>query len=177
MADVYMKNVMHIDNPRVALLNNGEEEEKGNELTKAAYPLLKAAPVNFTGNCEARYILSGDFDILVCDGFAGNVVLKYTEGLADALMKMLRTELKADLRSKIGAGLAMSAFRRFKSKLDYTEYGGAPILGVDGGVIKAHGSSNAKAFCSAINQARVLIKGNVCEIIKEGVAQLPEIED
>lgn len=177
MASAYLEGVMGVREPRVGLLNNGLEAGKGNALTKAAYPLLAAAPIRFVGNCEAREILSGDFDAVICDGFDGNVVLKYTEGLADVLMSMLKRELFADTRSKLGAALAKPAFRRFKSIMDYTEYGGAPLLGVDGGVIKAHGSSNAKAFCAAIGQARRYAQGNVGGAIAAGVARLPEIED
>ncbi len=177
MADAYMRKVEHVEKPRVGLLNNGAEAEKGNMLTKAVYPLLQNAPICFAGNCEARDILSGDFDVVVCDGFDGNVVLKYTEGMASALMGMLKTELTADTRSKLGAALAKPAFKRFKRKLDYTEYGGAPLLGIAGGVIKAHGSSNAKAFSSAIEQARAFAAADVNASITEALAALPEIED
>lgn len=177
MADVYMRHVAGVAQPRIGLLNNGSEAEKGNELTKAAYKLISGAELNFAGNCEARDILSGDYDVLVCDGFDGNIVLKYTEGLASAFMGMLKAELMADTRSKLGAALAKPAFRRIKKRFDYTEEGGAPLLGIDGGVIKAHGSSNAKAFCSAIGQARSYIAGNAIGIIKEAMSRLPEIED
>ncbi|MDO5110931.1 MAG: phosphate acyltransferase PlsX [Clostridia bacterium] len=177
MADAYMRKVEHVDKPRVGLLNNGAEAEKGNMLTKAVYPLLQAAPIDFAGNCEARDILSGDYDVLVCDGFDGNVVLKYTEGMASALMGMLKAELMADTRSKLGAALSKPAFKRFKRHLDYTEYGGAPLLGIAGGVIKAHGSSNAKAFCSAIEQARAFAAADVNASIAAALASLPDIED
>ena len=171
MASAYMQSVMGVDNPRISLLNNGEEAEKGCELTKAAYKLLSAA-----GNCEAREVLSGEFDALVCDGFVGNVVLKYTEGLASSMMAMLKTELTADFKSKIGAALSMGAFRRFKKKMDYKEVGGAPLLGINGCVIKAHGSSDAKAFASAIRQAELFVKGNVNPKIAEAIASLPDEE-
>ena len=177
MGDAYMRQVMQVNDPKVGLLNNGEEEGKGNAMTKQAYTLLKDAPIGFAGNCEARDVLSGKFDVVVCDGFDGNIVLKHTEGLAETLVRMLKKELMADTRSKLGALLAKPAFRRFSKQMDYTEYGGAPLLGIDGNVIKAHGSSNAKAFCSAINQARVLIQGHVGQMIADGVAQLPEMED
>ena len=176
MASAYMQSVMGVDNPRISLLNNGEEAEKGCELTKAAYKLLSAAPINFAGNCEAREVLSGEFDALVCDGFVGNVVLKYTEGLASSMMAMLKTELTADFKSKIGAALSMGAFRRFKKKMDYKEVGGAPLLGINGCVIKAHGSSDAKAFASAIRQAELFVKGNVNPKIAEAIASLPDEE-
>ena len=177
MASAYMEGVMGAPEPRIGLLNNGAEAEKGNALTKAAYPLLAAAPINFVGNCEARDILSGDFHGVICDGFDGNVVLKYTEGLAATLVSMLKDELLADTRSKLGALLAKPAFTRFKRIMDYTEYGGAPLLGVEGGVIKAHGSSNAKAFFAAIGQARNFVQADVLEAIAQGIARLPEIED
>lgn len=176
MASAYAKDVLGVDSPRIGLLNNGAEEEKGNELTKAAYGLLKAAPINFLGNCEARDILSGNFDAVVCDGFAGNIVLKYTEGLSSTLLSMLKAELMADTRSKIGAALSKPAFKRLKRSMDYTEYGGAPLLGIAGGVIKAHGSSNAKAFSAAIRQARIFAMGSVNSAIEEAVSLLPEVE-
>ncbi len=177
MASAYMKDVMGVENPRIGLLNNGAEAEKGNELTKAAYKLLENAPVNFAGNCEARDILSGKYDAVVCDGFAGNVVLKYTEGLSSTLVSMLKRELMADTSSKIGALFAKSAFRRFKKIMDYTEYGGAPLLGIDGGVVKAHGSSNAKAFAAAIGQARRFVSGGINDSIRSAIGSLPEIQD
>ena len=177
MASAYMKHAMGLEKPRIALLNNGAEEGKGNELTKAAYALLKEAPIRFAGNCEARNILSGDYDALVCDGFAGNVVLKYTEGLSATIMEMLKAELMADARSKLGAALARPAFRRFKKKMDYKEVGGAPLLGIDGCVIKAHGSSDAKAFASAVMQARNFVKSGVNGALEEALAALPEMED
>ena len=177
MASAYMHDIMGVDNPRVGLLNNGAEAEKGNELTKAAYKLLEQTPVNFAGNCEAREILSGGFDAIVCDGFAGNIVLKYTEGLAATLMGMLKKELMADTRSKLGAAMAKPAFRRFKKVMDYTEYGGAPLLGIDGGVIKAHGSSNAKAFAAALGQAQSFASSGTNETIRRAVKSLPEVAD
>ena len=177
MGSAYMKGVMGLESPRVGLLNNGAEAEKGNELTKAAYPLIQAAPVNFAGNCEARDILSGDYDVLVCDGFSGNVVLKYTEGLSATILAMLKEELMADPRAKLGALLAKPAFRRMKKKMDYTEHGGAPLLGVNGGVIKAHGSSDAKAFCSAVMQARRFAQADVNGAISAAIAALPVVED
>lgn len=169
MGSVYMEQVMGIKNPRVGLINNGAEAEKGNELTKAAYGFLTETPVNFTGNCEARDILTGDFDVLVCDGFVGNVVLKYTEGVASSLLSMLKAELMSDPRSKIGAAISKPAFSRFKKRMDYTEYGGAPLLGINGGIIKAHGSSNAKAISVAIRQACDYVRGNVTSMIKDSI--------
>ena len=170
MGSAYMKCVVGVENPRVGLLNNGAEEEKGNELTKETHRLLKTAPVNFTGNCEARDVLGGAFDVVVCDGFDGNVVLKGTEGAAILIMDLLKQGLMSSLRTKIGALICKPAFRMLKKKLDYTEYGGAPLLGVNGGVIKAHGSSNAKAFRSAILQAEKLVFSNVTQLLGAEIA-------
>ena len=176
MGSAYMSRVMGTPNPRVGLLNNGVEAEKGNELTKAAYQLLSGAPLHFCGNCEARDVLSGDFDVVVADGFDGNVLLKCIEGTAGLMMSELKKGLMQSLSTKLGAKLAMPALRALKRKLDYTEYGGAPLLGVRAGVIKAHGSSNGKAFRSAILQAVKLIDGGVSARIGEAVAALPETE-
>ncbi len=177
MGDAYMRGVMGLESPRVALLSNGTEETKGNELTKQAHALLKAAPINFVGNIEARDILSGDIDVLVCDGFDGNVVLKHTEGAVSVMMEMLKAELMADTRSKLGAMLAKPAFKRFKKQLDYTEHGGAPLLGIKKCVIKAHGSSNSKAFCNAIGQAVNFVKGDVNLKIANSIALVADYED
>ncbi|MEL7603974.1 MAG: phosphate acyltransferase PlsX [Bacillota bacterium] len=177
MGSAYMQHVMGLKSPRIGLLNNGAEAEKGNELTKATYGLMLQTPVNFVGNCEGRDVLSGDFDVVVCDGFSGNIVLKNTEGVAALLVDMLKDELMRDKRSKIAAVLAKPAFRRFKSRMDYTEYGGAPLLGVNGGVIKAHGSSNAKAFAAALKQARAYVLGNVTEAIGEAIAAMEPVEE
>lgn len=172
MGSVYMRNVEGVVSPRVGLVNNGAEAEKGNELTKAAYKLIEQMPVNFSGNAEGRDLVSGDYDVLVCDGFTGNVVLKFMEGLAGVLLGMLKAELKSSLRTKLGAALAMPAFRGFKKKMDYTEYGGALLLGVNGGVVKAHGSSNAKAIYSTLRQAAGFIEGDVVGVIKAEISKV-----
>ena len=171
MGTAYMKRVLGVENPRVGLLNNGAEEEKGNELTKQTYQLLKNAPVHFTGNCEGRDVLGGEFDVVVCDGFDGNIVLKSTEGAAVLIMDLLKQGLMSSMRTKIGAAICKPAFRLLKKKLDYTEYGGAPLLGVNGGVIKAHGSSNGKSFRSAILQAEKLVSSNVTELLGAAIAE------
>ena len=178
MGAEYAKANLDITDPRVALLNNGAEKAKGNELTKQAYQLLEAAgSIRFCGNCEARDVLSGDYDVIVADGFDGNVLLKGIEGTAMFLFKMLKEELYASLRSKIGALLAKPAFRTLKHKMDYSEVGGAVLLGVNGGVIKAHGSSNEKAFMNAILQAEKMIgSGMIKTITDRFAAQLPENE-
>lgn len=170
MGSAYMELVEGVDAPVIGLLNNGEEAEKGNELTKETYPLLKDLEgIRFGGNCEARELMSGDFDVVVTDGFAGNVLLKSTEGTAKAITSMLKTELMGSLRGTIGGAIAKPAFASLKKKMDYTEVGGAPLLGVNGGVIKAHGSSNAKAFFNAIRQAWKLVRGGVTQKIAAAV--------
>ena len=146
MGDAYMKGVMGMKEPRVGLINIGAESEKGNALVKATYPLMEQAPYHFVGNVEARDITGDVADVLVADGFTGNVVLKFMEGVAGTLMGIIKKEMMGDTRSKIGALLATPAFRRVKKAMDYTEVGGAPLLGVQGAVVKAHGSSNGHAM-------------------------------
>lgn len=173
MGATYMKHVMGVQEPRVGLLNNGAESEKGNELTKAAYPLLETqTPICFAGNCEARDALSGQFDVVVADGFAGNILLKSIEGTAELIMQLLKEELMSETRSKLGAALAKPAFVRLKKRMDYAEYGGAPLLGINGGIIKAHGSSNAKAFAAALRQGMAYIEGNATQAIGDAIAQM-----
>ncbi|MGI5849144.1 MAG: phosphate acyltransferase PlsX [Christensenellales bacterium] len=172
MGSIYMQKVEGVKSPRVGLVSNGAEEEKGNELTKEAFKLIRQMPVNFVGNAEGRDLVSGDYDVIVCDGFTGNVVLKFMEGVAGVLMGMLKNELNSSMRTKIGAALAMPAFKNLKKSMDYTEYGGALLLGVNGGVVKAHGSSNAKAIKSTLRQAAGLIDGDVVNVIKEEIAKI-----
>ena len=173
MGSVYMKSVMGVADPAVGLVNIGAEAEKGNKLVKEAYELMSGqTSYRFAGNCEAREIPIGDFDVVVADGFAGNLILKYTEGLAGALMQILKESLMQSTRTKIGAALSKPAFREFKKKLDYNAYGGAPLLGVEGAVVKAHGSSGDEAICNAIRQARSMLEGRVVEKIREGLKGL-----
>ena len=153
MGHAYMRCVRGLDNPRVGLLNIGAEAEKGNQLVKDAYPLLEQTPVRFVGNVEGRDVAADLADVIVADGFAGNLVLKSMEGTAAMLLGMMKEELMASTRSKIGALLAKPAFKKLKKRMDYTEVGGAPLLGVKGAVVKAHGSSNAHAIACAIRQA------------------------
>lgn len=175
MGSAYMQSVMGIGNPRVGLINIGAESEKGNALVKAAYPLMEKAPYNFVGNVEARDITGDLADVLVCDGFSGNLVLKFMEGVAGTLMGLIKGELLADTRSKLGALLAKPAFKRVAKRMDYTEVGGAPLLGVQGAVIKAHGSSDAHAIACAIQQGIKMIDGRVVELIsKELTGILPK---
>lgn len=165
MGSVYMENVMGIKNPRIGLVNVGVEDTKGNALTKEAYEILKSSNLNFIGNVEARDIPAGIADVIVCDGFTGNVILKNTEGVAQNIFKMLKTELKQNFSRKLGAILAKPAFMNMKKKFDYAEIGGAPFLGLTSIVVKAHGASNAKAIKNAISQCVNFIKSDVIEKI------------
>jgi len=153
MGDIYAKVILHYENPRVALLSIGEEEHKGNELTRRAGPLLKSLPLNFIGNVEGRDLYTGTADVIVCDGFIGNVALKVSEGAIEVIRQMLHESLKATLKRKIGYHLARNAFADFRKRVDYSEYGGAPLLGVKGICIICHGRSNANAIKNAIRVA------------------------
>ena len=153
MGEVYARFVMGADNPRIGLLSNGEEESKGNDLTRESSALLKHTSLDYFGYVEGRDIFNGLVDVVVCDGFVGNVVLKLSEGLAEAVGKMLKDEIKQSLLSKIGYLLCRKAFVNFKKKVDYSEYGGAPLLGIDGVGMICHGGSNAKAIKNAIRFA------------------------
>ena len=169
MGSIYMEKVMEISSPRVGLLSIGSEEGKGNELTKQSYELLKNCNVNFIGNIEARDISYGICDVCVCDGFVGNVVLKNTEGLASALMSMIKEEITKSALSKFGALLLKNSFIGLKKRFDYKEYGGAPFLGIDGIMIKAHGSSDKKAIKNAIRQAKLLYDNQCIEKIAKEI--------
>jgi len=177
MGSVYMKSVLDVNDPRVGLVNIGAEAEKGNKLVKETYELMdRQSGYNFVGNCEARDIFTGDYDVVVADGFAGNIILKHTEGLAKALFTMIKEELMSSLGTKIGALLAKPAFRKVKRRMDYNVVGGAPLLGVNGAVVKAHGSSGAEAIENAIRQARRMLEGDVVGKITEGLKVLEENE-
>ena len=169
MGDAYMRGMRGIKSPRVGLVNNGAEAEKGCELTKAAYKLLEESGLNFVGNVEGRDITHDAADVVVCDGFVGNVILKFMEGVATTLLSMIKKEITADFKSKMGALLSRTAFRRVKKTMDYSEVGGAPLLGVDGCVIKAHGSCSAHAIACAIKQGVQMIRADVVGAIKNGI--------
>lgn len=171
MGDIYLKKVMNIFSPRIALANIGTEKTKGDKLAVETYEILEntTLPINFIGNIEAREILQGKADIIVCDGFVGNMILKTLEGTVLELMKGLKNELMSTTRSKIGGVLIKPALLNFKSKFDYSEHGGAPILGVKETVIKAHGSSDEKAFKNAIRQAKICYENNVNDLIQESI--------
>jgi glycerol-3-phosphate acyltransferase PlsX len=174
MGKVYFESVLCVKNPTVGLVNIGAEEEKGNELTKAAYKLLKDTDFNFIGNIEPRDIPRGETNIAVCDGFIGNTVLKTYEGVASNLFSMLKDEIMSSTRGKIGGALLKPVFKDFKKKFDYTEYGGSPFLGAKGICIKAHGSSDAKAFKNAIRQAKICYDKKIIEEIENNLENLIE---
>ena len=170
MGDIYAKKVRGYAAPRIGLLNIGTEEKKGNELTKAVFELLKETDMNFEGNVEARELLNGVADVIVTDGFTGNMVLKTIEGTAGALFAMLKEAFTSSTKSKIGYVLAKDGLKGLKTKMDYTEYGGAALFGLKAPVIKAHGSSNARAIYSAIKQARTMVEHDVCATIQQTIA-------
>ena len=171
MGAAYLKAVRGVPNPRVGLVNIGAESEKGNALAKAAYPLMESAPFNFIGNVEGRDITADIADVVVCDGFSGNLILKFMEGVAGTLLGMIKKEIMGDFRSKLGGLMAKPAFRRVKKAMDYTEVGGTPLLGVSGVVVKAHGSSNAHAIACAIRQAVLMVRGNLVDSIKTEISK------
>lgn len=174
MGSVYMEKVIGIKNPRIGLVNNGAEEEKGNTLTKETYPLLKNSKLNFVGNVEARDITKDAADVIVCDGFVGNVILKFMEGVATTLLKIIKKELFSSFITKLGALLSKKAFMNVKKRMNSDEVGGAPLLGVNGAVIKAHGSSNAYAISSAINQCVLLVEREVVSTINKNINESKE---
>lgn len=171
MGSVYMKKFMDMPNPRVGLVNIGTEEDKGTDVIRAAHKLLKDAPINYTGYVEAREVPLGGADVVVCDGFTGNVILKFMEGMASAFGKMLKNVFYKNTKSKLAALAVKGGIDDMKKSMDYKEHGGAPVLGVRKPVIKAHGSSDAKAFFSAIRQTKKLVECNLVENIAEGLAE------
>ncbi len=174
MGSIYMKNVLGIKDPTVGLMSNGEEEGKGDELTKASFPLLKAAPVNFIGNIEGRDVMEGSADVIVCDGFVGNVILKTVEGMGHVVSDKVKGIFTNGLFTKLGALFVMNGLKEFKRTMDYREYGGAPLLGTKKPVIKGHGSSDAKAVFSAINQAKKFVETSVIDDIVNNISGMEE---
>ncbi|MBR2009952.1 MAG: phosphate acyltransferase, partial [Peptococcaceae bacterium] len=167
MGSIYMNCVMGMENPRVGLINNGSEETKGSELTQAVYQRLKEMPdLNFVGNLEGRDVPFGRADVMTCDGFTGNVVLKTMEGMAKVIMEMLQEEVYASTRGKVGGMLLKPSLRNLKKKMDYAEYGGAPLLGVNGVSVVCHGSSKARAIFKAIEVANTCCESRFVEKIK-----------
>lgn len=175
MGSIYMKNVMGIENPKVAIVNIGAEEEKGNALVKETFPLLKECEdINFIGSIEAREIPRGQADVVVCEAFVGNVILKLYEGVGGVMVKMIKKGLMTTLRSKIGALLIKPALKETMKSFDASEYGGAPLLGLNGLVVKAHGSSKAKEICIAILQCVTFKEQKINEQIRDSLQ--PEVQ-
>ncbi len=175
MGSIYMEKVIGRPSPKVGLVNLGVEENKGSTLTKAAFELLDKSHMNFIGNVEAREVPMGACDVIVCDGFVGNVILKLTEGLAINIMNLLKEKFTDGTKAKLGAMLLMDKIKGLKSEFDYTEYGGAPILGVKGPVVKMHGSSNANAVKNTILKGIPYAKENVVGTISDAVFDIEEI--
>lgn len=169
MGSVYAEHVMHIKKPRVGLLNIGTELEKGNELTQQTYPLLKELPINFIGYIESGDILTGNVDVVVCDGFVGNVVLKLAESTSNIIFSLLKDELKKSIVSKTAALMLKPAFARLKKRIDYDEHGAAPLLGLNGIVYKAHGRARAKAIKNAIRVCAEAVRENIVDSIANGI--------
>lgn len=174
MSNIYARKVLGLENPKVALANVGLEEGKGNDLVKRSYEEIKKLDLNFIGNVEAREVINAYTDIIICDGFTGNILLKSAEGVALSVMSLIKETFMASTKSKIGALLIKDDLRKLKSFIDYSEYGGAPLLGLNGGVIKAHGSSDAKAIKNAINQGIKFAKGKVVEDISQFISKYNE---
>jgi glycerol-3-phosphate acyltransferase PlsX len=170
MGHMYAKNVLRVASPRVGLLSIGEEDSKGNSLTRDTMPLLRDLKLNFVGNVEGRDLYNGAADVVVCDGFVGNVALKTSEGLAKLVSSSLRESLKSTVTSQVGAMLSQKAFKAFKKRLDYSEYGGAPLLGVRGVCIVGHGSSNERAVMNAIRVAAEFAAAEVNSGIEAALA-------
>jgi glycerol-3-phosphate acyltransferase PlsX len=171
MGSVYARLAHGVDRPRVGLLSVGEEESKGNELTREAHRLLKLSPLHFIGNVEGREIYSGLADVIVCDGFTGNIVLKTSEGLVEAVEALLGDELQSTFSSQVGYLLSKRAFRRFRRRVDYSEYGGATLLGVAGLVIVGHGRSSARAVRNAVAMGYRFAAGNFMAKVEQGIGE------
>lgn len=177
MGDIYMKKVRGLESPRIGLLNVGTESGKGTDLVKHAFKELEKMPLNFVGNVEARDLLEGAADVVVCDGFSGNLVLKSIEGTAMSLFSLLREELTSSLKNKLAAGVLKPSFKKVKEKMDYSEYGGAGLFGLNAPVIKAHGSSNDRSFFSALRQAKIMHDEAVIETIRQSIENTKGDED
>lgn len=175
MGSIYMEHVWGRENPRVGLVNLGVEESKGTSVTKDAYKKLKKAPINFIGNVEAREVPKGACEIIVCDGFVGNVILKLTEGVAMSILDLVKSKLMESLKSKMAALMLKPQLKSLKRDFDYEEYGGAPVLGVNGPVLKIHGSSTANAVKNAIIKGIPYGKEDVVGIIKKSMLDLEEV--
>lgn len=175
MGNIYMEKVLGRENPRVGLVNLGAEAAKGSTLTKAAYELLEQSHLNFIGNVEAREVPKGACDVIVADGFTGNVILKLTEGLAWNILQVMKKKFTDGVKAKLGAALLLDKIGELKKDFDYSEYGGAPILGVKGPVVKMHGSSSANAVMNTILKGIPFVEGKVVETIQNSVLEIEEI--
>src|SRR5438094_1698145 len=176
MGEIYYRAIFGVDQPRVGLLSIGEEDHKGNDLTREALALLKQLRLNFLGNVEGRDLYNGRADVIVCDGFIGNVALKISEGLVEAVSALLKDALSSTFSSKVGYVLSRRALRHFKKRMDYSEYGGAPLLGVKGACIICHGRSNPNAIKNAVRVAAEFAEGRINEKIERELAQAPKLE-
>lgn len=172
MGHLFSKTIVGIESPRVGLMSIGEEESKGNDLTKEVHRTLKQLHLNFIGNVEGRDIYNGRADVIVCDGFTGNVALKTSEGLIEAVLKLLKDELSSNLKAKVGALLSQQSFKRLKKKLDYSEYGGAPLIGLRGVSIICHGRSSSNAIKNAIRVAKEFAENQVNARLEADLGQI-----
>jgi len=169
MGAIYMQNELDIENPTVGLINIGTEEGKGNELVKETFKKLKETDLNFVGNVESREVFKGGVDVYVCDAFVGNVLLKHTEGMARDILGLLKDELKSSFANKVGALICRKAFKNVKKKFDYSEYGGAPLLGLKGLVVKAHGNSTRTEICACLKQAEKFAEREIAKKISDKI--------
>src|SRR5699024_4769433 len=174
MGSVYSEKVRGINQPKVGLLNVGTEDGKGNDLAKKSFTLLEEAPINFIGNVEARDLLEGVADVVVTDGFSGNIALKTIEGTAMTVFSLLKETFMSNMKTKLAAGLVKSDLKVLSNKLDYSEYGGAGLFGLAAPVIKAHGSSNGRAIYNAIRQAHHMVQNNVASTIKQTLESMDD---
>lgn len=175
MGSEYYKAMFGVENPRVALLSNGAEDSKGSELNKQVFPMLKQLPINFVGNMEARYFMTGDYDVVVTDGFSGNVLLKSVEGTVKFTTGMMKDAMLSSFKGKIGALLCKKSLQKVKDKLDYNKYGGSNFVGCKKTIIKSHGSSKDITICAAIEQIMKLEKNKVNEQIRQAIENMPEL--
>jgi glycerol-3-phosphate acyltransferase PlsX len=171
MGELYARHVLNKEKPSVGLLNIGAEDVKGTELTREVLKTLKSLPINFIGNVEGRDVYNGNVDVIICDGFVGNIALKISEGVADTMGKVLRQEIEASGWRKIGYKILRPVFDRFKKRFDYSEYGGAPLLGVNGNVFVSHGGSSVKALMNGIRIAGECVEHRIPERIAEGIRE------
>lgn len=175
MGHLFSRKIVGVSSPRIGLMSVGEEESKGNELTKEVHKALKKLDLNFIGNVEGRDIYNGRADVIVCDGFTGNVALKTSEGLIEAVLKLLKDELSKNLQAKLGALLSKQSFKRLKKRLDYSEYGGAPLLGLRGVSIICHGRSSSNAIKNAIRVAKEFAESQVNAKLEEELSQIGQM--